>query len=314
MDQTNNISVSQKGTEKQGARDAFFYLTSFFLLYLSVPAIGNIFFQLINRFFPDIASSYYSRATSFAEGSVRWAIATLIISAPIYFVLNSMINKRLSNGSMNPKSGIRKWLTYLSLFVAAATGIIDVIVTLNAFLAGEIGTRFALKALVVLILAAFVFVYYLWDIRFDSSQKSNTRSIFAVIAVVVTIAAVVCGFLITSGPGSARKKRIDENRLQSLRNLFNAVNNYAYTENKLPANLQEINSNNYRTTEDLVDPETGKPYEYRPTGVDTYELCATFTTSNKNTSYGVQDWQHDIGRTCFKQKAEIKKKSVLEIL
>jgi hypothetical protein len=59
----------------------------------------------------------------------------------------------------------RRWLTYLTLFLAATVLIGDVIVLVFNVLGGEITTRFVLKVLVVGFIAGTVFWYYLSDIR-----------------------------------------------------------------------------------------------------------------------------------------------------
>ena len=62
-----------------------------------------------------------------------------------------------------------------------------------------------------------------------------------------------------------------------------------------------------------VDPEPGKPYEYRETGNLSFELCADFSTSNMDNSnatiprtpqpyyypYSADNWNHTPGRVCF---------------
>ena len=59
----------------------------------------------------------------------------------------------------------RKWLVYLTMFLAAAIMIGDLVTLIFNFLSGELTTRFILKALVVLLVMAAIFVYYLWEVR-----------------------------------------------------------------------------------------------------------------------------------------------------
>ena len=67
-------------------------------------------------------------------------------------------------------SRIRRWLTYLTLFISAVVVIGDVIVVLNDLLGGDLTLRFTLKALVIGSIAASAFLYYLRDLRADEQE------------------------------------------------------------------------------------------------------------------------------------------------
>src|SRR3546814_8338734 len=62
-------------------------------------------------------------------------------------------------------SPVRRWLTYLTLFLAAVALICDVTTLVYSLLGGELSVRFVLKVLVVGLIAGGVFGYYLWDLR-----------------------------------------------------------------------------------------------------------------------------------------------------
>jgi hypothetical protein len=53
----------------------------------------------------------------------------------------------------------------LTLFIAALTGLIDLITLINTFLGGEITTRFGLKVAIVLLIAIGVFLHFLADLK-----------------------------------------------------------------------------------------------------------------------------------------------------
>ena len=63
------------------------------------------------------------------------------------------------------ESGIRKWLTYIALLIAAGTVIGDLITFLTFFLQGELTTRFVLKVLTVVAIAGSIFWYYLGSLK-----------------------------------------------------------------------------------------------------------------------------------------------------
>ena len=54
-----------------------------------------------------------------------------------------------------------------------------------------------------------------------------------------------------------------------------------------------------------VDASTG-PYEYRTTGSQTYELCATFERESRGTEAAIAEgfWSHAAGRRCYPLKAK----------
>jgi hypothetical protein len=62
---------------------------------------------------------------------------------------------------------VRRWLTYLTMFVAASILIGDVISLVYTVLGGELTVRFVLKVLTVGAIAGSVFGYYMWDLRGD---------------------------------------------------------------------------------------------------------------------------------------------------
>ena len=67
-------------------------------------------------------------------------------------------------------SKVRKWLTYMTLFVAAGVIIGDLTALVYGLLGGELSLRFALKALTVGFIAGGIFGYYLWDLRQEERE------------------------------------------------------------------------------------------------------------------------------------------------
>jgi len=145
------------------AREAFLYLVLFTTLYLSAYHLGNLLFELINRTFPDAATPY---ANGVAQ-SIRWSIASIIIAFPVFLGLSAKIGRELTQQPIKRQSAVRRWLTYLTLFVAAVVLICDLTTLVNALLGGEITIRFVLKVIVAGVIASAVFGYYLWDLRRD---------------------------------------------------------------------------------------------------------------------------------------------------
>jgi len=143
------------------AREAFLYLLLFTTLYLSCYHLGSLVFDLINRAYPDPTD----RNMRFVADSMRWSIAYLIITFPVFIFLANYIGRDVARSPIRRLSPIRRWLTYLTLFVAAGALIGDLTTLVYSVLAGELTIRITLKVLVVLVIAGAVFGYYLADLR-----------------------------------------------------------------------------------------------------------------------------------------------------
>lgn len=145
------------------ARETFLYLVLFVSLYISVWNFGHLLFELINRAFPDITQRRYGG--DFDLDSVRWSVSSLIIAFPVFLWTGNYIGKRLAANPAGRLSPIRRWCTYLTLFIAVAVLIGDGTTVVYNMLGGELTIRFVLKAIVVGGIAASALLYYLRDLR-----------------------------------------------------------------------------------------------------------------------------------------------------
>lgn len=141
------------------ARDAFYYLLNFITLAFWSVALGQIFYILIAHAFPDPVQSM-----PFAEplrNRISWQIATVVVAFPIFLFVHSIIGRELRLRPDLYDSGVRRWLTYIALVIAAIIVITDGIWFIQALIRGELTTRFVLDSLVLLVLGGGVFAYYL---------------------------------------------------------------------------------------------------------------------------------------------------------
>jgi hypothetical protein len=150
------------------AREMFLYLVLFTSLYISVWNFGRLLFELIERAFPDAAQRRYDGA--FSLENIRWSVSSLIIAFPVFLWTGSYIGKRLESNPAGRLSPVRRWCTYLTLFIAVAVLIGDATTVVDNMLGGELTIRFALKALVVAGIAASALLYYLRDLRREESE------------------------------------------------------------------------------------------------------------------------------------------------
>ncbi|MGB3296225.1 MAG: DUF5671 domain-containing protein [Phormidesmis sp.] len=138
------------------AKDAFAYLLAFAMLGLWSQALGQIAFVVINQAFPDATQTSYG-----AYYDLAFSLARLIVAYPVYLWVMRLLNRELARHREKHFSGVRKWLTYLTLLIVALIGIGTLIAFLTSFLRGELTTRFVLKVLTVLVIDGGIFLYYL---------------------------------------------------------------------------------------------------------------------------------------------------------
>ena len=154
------------------ARDAFMYLVMFGMLYVSAFQLGNLLFQFINMGFPDPLDPM-SGQQGFIGRQIRGATSALLVAFPVFLFVASRIARRTARDPAQRMSAVRKWLTYLTLFVAACVIIGDLITLVNSVLSGELTVRFVLKVLTVGVIAGSVFGYYLWSMRVDDKALAK---------------------------------------------------------------------------------------------------------------------------------------------
>src|SRR6056297_3280071 len=197
--------MENNNTRDNSAKFAFFYLLSLVALLFMALSTGMVLFQIINKLIPE-TSGFYSG--SYSSGAMKFGISALVVSIPIFYVLTARIHKNLYQGKLSVDSAIRRWLTYLILFVSSVVMIVWVIITINSFLDGELTLKFALKFLSVLAIAGTIFGFYFYDIKRDNVQGIKDpviKSFFGgTLALVVIIFA--SGLFIMESPWQVRAK------------------------------------------------------------------------------------------------------------
>ena len=144
------------------AREAFIYLLLFTALYLSAYHLGRLLLNFIDLAIPDPASSESRR---YLVRQVRFSVSSIIVAFPLFLWLTNLTGKEVRRDPAKRASRVRRQLTYLTLFIAAAFIIGDLIALFNDLLGGELTVRFVLKVVSVAVIAAGLFLYYLRDLR-----------------------------------------------------------------------------------------------------------------------------------------------------
>ncbi|MDD5071635.1 MAG: DUF5671 domain-containing protein [Patescibacteria group bacterium] len=293
-------------TKNNAAKFAFFYMLSLVALIFMALTSGMIVFQIINKNIPDVLNLYQGR---FSPSQLKFAISALIISAPIFYICLWRIYKSLLSGALDKDSGIRKWLTYFILLISSVVMLGWLIGTINSFLDGELTTKFILKAITAIFIAAAVFTFYFYDIRRENVQEKNrVVQVYFYASLVLVIAVFTASLFIVESPTETRNRKFDNFILDNFNNIDMAIASYYKEFGELPESLNELKSEYSYLGEDAIkDPASKILFDYRAVDNNTYELCATFMASNKDEdaaeySYYKDRWAHDAGYQCLQQK------------
>lgn len=301
-----------------GPKALFWYLTLFFTLGITAFNTGNIWFQYINKLISQEVSGGYVRA-AFSQGSLKFAIASLLVAGPIFFFVSFLIRKSLKNGNLNPKNKVRAWTTYIILFFSIAIAVGDLIATVFSVLEGDYTARFLLKSLSILIIVGWIFTYYWLELRSENAlNDTKLPKTIGIITAVVILVSFIGAFFLVDSPAEARAKAFDQTRAGNLSEIRYTINNYYNENDKLPETLEELHDQTAFLQ--ITDPETNEAYEYSIINELSYELCATFNTSIKDSTekeqyrFGPDGFVYEEGKNCFTKKVlEVNNKSLRPI-
>lgn len=293
--------------QNNSAKFAFLYMLSLVALGFTAISSGLVVFQIINKKFPDALNPYLH---TFNAGSLKFAIAAIIIAAPIYYFTTWQISKNLRSGVLDKEAAVRRWLTYFILFVASVTIIGWLIGVIYNYLDGELTAKFILKSATAIIIAVIVFSYYLYDIRREEliGKKDRIIQIYFYATVVLVVAALVAAFYFSPSPQETRAKKQDNETLNRFSMIDSALNGYYSEKKKLPETLDELAKDRKFIAERYIkDAVSNETFSYKILAdKKSYELCANFQTSNRTNDYQSDEylrdrWPHDAGYQCINQ-------------
>lgn len=296
---------------KATAKDFFLHLGAIISFYSSAIALVSLLFQVIIVAYPKVANNYY-----YSNPTISFQVATLIVAFPLFLFLSWQLHKMYTAEPALLDLPVRKWLSYITLFVAGAVTAGDLISLIYMFLDGqELTTSFILKVVTLFVVAGGIFLYYLREIR--NVILPTERNIWRAVSLIIIVASIIIGFSVLGSPATQRAKRYDSQRVSDLQNIQWQVVSYFQRKGSLPTNLSELQDgiSGYVTP---ADPKTNKSYEYTLVGqsAKAFQLCATFERSGNANGYfgpsmpiavdmsavratGSENWQHIAGHQCF---------------
>jgi hypothetical protein len=293
---------------------------SFILLGIAATALGTLYFQIINKRFPDPLAALNGSGEWAVTSAIHYAIASLLIAFPLYFAAMRIWFRKFREDEGRTESALSRWLTYLVLLVASVTIVGDLITVLFKLLQGGITARFFLKALTILVIAGVVFGFYTLERRKIQYRRDIPRTTFQYfgwsVAGIVAL-GLILGFLAAGSPETARKRAFDMQRETDLDRLAGCIERYARDLGQLPVSLEALRkSGRYaHCASPMQDPETKRGYTYRivtpsriqgPARVGEFELCASFSLASAGyrseagtDDGGVTIWNaHGAGLSC----------------
>ncbi len=310
---------------KNTPRDFFLHVGTFLSLYLSTIALLTLLFRMVDYLFPDPLQNMYADPYS---GPMRFAIASLIILLPMFLFLMRRLQKEARHEPARYTFAIRRWLTYITLFIAGTTIVGDLIVLLNAFLGGTLAKPLLCKVVVLLVIMGTIFWYFMRDVREYWRRREHSSQMVGLGALALVALVVAGGFFIMGSPTTQRNIRLDLQQIQDLTMIQQQLVNYWQQNGHLPGTLTELESPLMGFSVPPA-PAGRTEYEYRLDDPRSFLLCATFAVSSeeynatngspvsgvfgRNISVpelpmsgllGNSTWDHDIGRTCFKRRID----------
>jgi type II secretory pathway pseudopilin PulG len=298
----------EQNKSKTTAPDFFIYLGVIIGLYAVAISLISLLFDLINIWLPDVAEYGYLMSSSY---TIRSSIAVLVIFFPAFMYLSRISTKAVVQIPEKKEMWVRRWFSYLTLFVSGSTVAVDLSVLVYRFIGGEdLTLRFFLKILVILSIAVAVFAHYLHELRRDYTLPTPNRRYLAYTAWLVIIVSIILGIVVIGTPTTQRNIRFDQQRESDLSTIQNAITDYYRANNStLPKSLTLLSQGTSYYISDIRDPLTGAEYGYSVESQNQYKLCAIFSLASfaqmkGNYAYPVsEDFTHGIGQTCFDRTA-----------
>jgi hypothetical protein len=295
-----------------GAREAFLHLLTSAALYTVVSYALTLIFSYIDLTLPDLATTPYAQLQSEADREViPVAMAAVFVAFPLLMWLSSTLVGEMRVAPDKARSPIRRWLTYLTLFLAAGMMVVDVITLVAYLLQGELSTRFLLKVASVLIVGGAGFTYYFTSLKMtpDQMQTTSFHRWFGWSTSLVVAVSLGGGLFVVGSPATERLRRFDAQRAVDIKIISEEVYNVSVgpawrnsavplaMKKALPRSLDEVLAAAQQRRPRIVDPKTGAAYEYQVLGESTFRVCAAFEQARDEA--GDVAWNHPAGRHCF---------------
>lgn len=293
---------------KTTPKDFFLWLGAMVALYVSAISFILLAHQYIEIWFPNELISYGDPYSD----PIRFAIASLLVMFPLFVWMLRLIHQDIRQNPEKKELWVRRWLVFLTLFIAGLVMAIDVIMLVNSYLQGDLSVRFALKAVVVFLVFGGTFAYFINELRGTWERNPALSVAIGGATSLLVVAAVVASFFIIGSPESARLTKFDDQKIADLQNIQWQIVSFWQTKEALPSTLDELKDPIGGFVPPL-DTQTGASYRYERTSDGSFKLCAIFNLPSRDALQGgetpartavvkdslTENFQHGVGEVCF---------------
>jgi Domain of unknown function (DUF5671) len=294
---------------KSTPRDVFMYVLAMITLYVSTVGLITLLFQYVDLLLPDALD-----LTSFRSFTIRWSLAELIVLFPVYLWSSVVLEGEAARDPEKANLRVRKWLLYLTLFLAGLLILCDLVGLVYQFLGGELTLRFVLKVVSIFVVAGAIFAYYSSAVHRTPGEPLAREKPIAIAAGAAVLIIVIVGIFTAGSPARARSAAFDDQKVNNLRVVQIHIVTYWTSKGRLPNSLDDLVDSIAGFTPP-VDPQSRQPYVYRVTGPRTFELCATFNLPSERSEtsppvmvglypMSATNWTHGSGLVCFKRSVD----------
>jgi len=267
---------------KTTPKDFFINLGNLIAFYLLIISTGSVLFDFIDLLIPDEAANLYFQ---YGQKISPFAIASIIVSLPLFFFLSKLVKKDIVASPEKMELRSRRWMIYLSLFIAGLVTAGDIVGIIYGFLTGFLALSSFAKMLAVLILAGGSFWYLLKELKIETLSLITKRSVAITTGIMYIL--IIGASVLVANPQEARDRRLDEKTINDLNTAVYEIDTFYADNQKLPDNVS-VEGIEFIPSKDIA--QKGK-----------YTLCAEFKSEMSDTRNDPYNpWKYTSkGRNCF---------------
>ncbi|RED11786.1 DUF5671 domain-containing protein [Pontivivens insulae] len=256
--------------------DLFTYLALLVMLALTAFYMISLSLGLIEYAFdPPSASSWQS---DHLASSARWALAIIVVAAPIYGLLVRWTDRDVMRNPVKRTAGVRRFAIGLTMLISAAVFVGDLVFVVYSFLQGDVTIAFLLKALVVAAVALALLAIGREDL---SAQRGRFKRPLLWAGAGATVLLIILTVLALGSPREVRSAQQDREAYDDLTRIAVALQcpdegSAVLPETLTPAALAQF-CDGVRLRF-AAEPDAGgaPPYAYTRIGETGFTLCSEF--------------------------------------
>lgn len=142
-------------------------ILSYISLYAAASSLYYLLSQLIDAYLPKNTAYNMFPNSGYMQGPINWAVATLLISLPLFIFFFLRTTKLLAEFPELKDNRSKKILTYFTLVVTFVLLLMRSIWVVFQTLQGEINSNSLMQTLNILLVVGGIFSYYLYEARFQ---------------------------------------------------------------------------------------------------------------------------------------------------